>query len=104
MARAKDVSEPVDNGVGDSIDNNEPKLNPNSLIFTIGEVITIIIFLNLVFCMFVGWKSRKNKLRGYEVVKEIESSTEFVTETEIDIGMDVDDEEIERIHVDDMGI
>ena len=103
MATANDVSEHNDNGTGDSMDGDEPTLNPNSLVFTIGEVITIIVFLNLIFCIFVGWKSRKDKLKGYEIVKVIDSSSEFVTETEIDIGIDVD-EEISRIHIDDTGI
>ena len=70
------------------------RFNPNKLIFTVSEIIIIILFLNLLLCSFIKWKLKRGKRRGYHNVKIVDSSSEFGTETEmeeIDIGIQDDD-------------
>ena len=64
-------------------DGDDGKFDPNDLVFIITEIIAIIIFLNLIFCTFVGCKSRnKNRKSGYDIVKTIDSQSDFSTDTE----------------------
>ena len=79
----------------DAGNDDHDGFNPDSLVFTVGEVVGIIVFLNLILCVFVGWKKRKNGVKGYDIVKIIDSSTEFGNDSEVEM-QEIDIENVEE--------